>query len=435
MTILQEQTEMFEEKNLDQLRAGETSNFTGNMKLPIHRWFRFSAGYSGEWVYRLLKMKKMDNENLTVLDPFLGCGTTTVSADFADVKSYGIEAQPFIYRIANAKSKWNTDIGEFENFAERIKVEAKSLDEPDIEEVPSLLEKCYSDESLRTLFKIRESYFKNRRDDSVSELVWLAITSTLRECSKAGTAPWQYVLPNKSSKNVTDPLDAFDAQIEMMKIDMEKAQNSSSKPNADILNTDARTLEGIEDDTIDLVITSPPYTNNYDYADSTRLEMTFWGEVERWADLHDAARKYLVRSCTQHVTKEKEELDERLNSEKLNPIIDELEPVCRKLEKEKENHGGKKKYDQMVAAYFKDQFDIWNELRRVCKKESEICYVLGDSAPYGVHVPVDEWVSKIALDRGFQETEFKKIRDRNVKWDNRVHEVPLKEGNLWVYST
>ena len=50
-----------------------------------------------------------------------------------------------------------------------------------------------------------------------------------------------------------------------------------------------------------LVITSPPYANNYDYADATRLEMTFLGEVNGWGDLQAAVRSRLVRSCTQHV--------------------------------------------------------------------------------------------------------------------------------------
>ena len=46
----------------------------------------------------------------------------------------------------------------------------------------------------------------------------------------------------------------------------------------------------------DLAITSPPYANNYDYADATRLEMTFFREVNGWAGLQDTVRKYLVRS-------------------------------------------------------------------------------------------------------------------------------------------
>ncbi len=29
--------------------VGHTSNFLNNMRLPVHRWFRYSAGFSAEW--------------------------------------------------------------------------------------------------------------------------------------------------------------------------------------------------------------------------------------------------------------------------------------------------------------------------------------------------------------------------------------------------
>ncbi|SRR5258708_5483850 len=34
--------------------VGHTSNFLDNMRLPVHRWFRYSAGFSAEWVKWLL---------------------------------------------------------------------------------------------------------------------------------------------------------------------------------------------------------------------------------------------------------------------------------------------------------------------------------------------------------------------------------------------
>ncbi|MCF6158013.1 MAG: hypothetical protein E3K32_05445 [wastewater metagenome] len=46
-----------------------------------------------------------------------------------------------------------------------------------------------------------------------------------------------------------------------------------------VLMTDARGPEGCSQFQVDAVVTSPPYPNNYDYADATRLEMTFWGEI------------------------------------------------------------------------------------------------------------------------------------------------------------
>lgn len=57
---------------------------------------------------------------------------------------------------------------------------------------------------------------------------------------------------------------------------------------------------------------------------------------------------------------------------------------------------------------------------------------MGDSAPYGVHVPVERWLGELAIAAGFEDYSFEKTRDRNVKWENRKHKVPLHEGCLWV---
>ena len=59
-----------------------------------------------------------------------------------------------------------------------------------------------------------------------------------------------------------------------------------------------------------------------------------------------------------------------------------------------------------------------------------MCWVVGDSAPYGVYCPIDRWIGDLALASGFREYSFEKLRDRNIKWKNRKHRVPLKEGLL-----
>lgn len=106
--------------------------------------------------------------------------------------------------------------------------------------------------------------------------------------------------------------------------------------------------------------------------------------------------------------------------------------MCTKLDLEKENHGGKKNYHTMIALYFLDLAKVWQHLRYVCKEGGTVCFVIGDSAPYGVYVPVDEWLGRLAVAAGFKEFYFEKTRDRNIKWKNRKHRVPLKEGRLWI---
>jgi DNA modification methylase len=76
---------------------GHTSTFLDNMRLPIHRWFRYSAGFSAEWVKWLLAERKLDEAR--VIDPFVGSGTTCLACDEMGVASYGLEAHPFIHRV------------------------------------------------------------------------------------------------------------------------------------------------------------------------------------------------------------------------------------------------------------------------------------------------------------------------------------------------
>lgn len=88
----------------------------------------------------------------------------------------------------------------------------------------------------------------------------------------------------------------------------------------------------------------------------------------------------------------------------------------------------------MIACYFLDMARVWIALRRVCKSPVTVCFMIGDSAPYGVYIPVIEWMGLLAQAAGFESFNFEKVRDRNVKWKNRKHRVPLCEGCLWVYG-
>ena len=67
----------------------------------------------------------------------------------------------------------------------------------------------------------------------------------------------------------------------MLAADMTSWQGHASSPRALVCREDARECEGVPDGWADLVVTSPPYANNYDYADATRLEMTFLRDIAR----------------------------------------------------------------------------------------------------------------------------------------------------------
>lgn len=413
-------------------KIARSGTFTDNMKLPIHRWFRYSAGFSAEWVQsEIIKYKENTGNSPVILEPFSGSGTTNIAADSLRVESYGIEGHPFISRIAKAKQLWHIDVDEFRDtmsnvisYASNTRVSSDRYDES------NLLGKCYSPESFDHLDRLKNAYEVLADGSPVWELIHLNITSILRACSHAGTAQWQYVLPNKTKSKVLDPFEASLGKMEIMASDMKFAQDSGWESRSHIMSHDAR--KPFNTPKCNLLISSPPYPNNYDYADATRLEMMFWEEIAGWGDLKTAVRPTLMRSCSQHSASDKVNLDEMLADPLLEPIRNEIVKVTKELEVIRLTKGGKKAYHTMVAAYFLDLAKIWINIRQNMTKESRVCFVVGDSAPYGVYVPAEKWLGELALASGFSSYSFEKLRDRNTKWKNRKHTVPLHEGRLWV---
>ena len=299
-------------------------------------------------------------------------------------------------------------------------------------EQPTLIQRSFDPELLAYLDALKSAWHLNDDQSPASELVWLAITAILRSCSKSGTAQWQYILPNKTKKKVLHPEVAFQQQVKMMISDMGWMQLQTDRSRAILITGDARSFGRVLDKKVDAVITSPPYANNYDYADALRFEMTFWGEVNGWGDIHDKVRKHLIVSSSQHSSKEKLQADELLSSPILESIRPELTKVVNRLAVARESHGGKKHYHTMVAAYCRDIALVLQELHAVCRPGAHMCWVIGDSAPYGVYCPIDTWIGELALAQGFASYRFEKLRDRNTKWKNRKHRIPLKEGLLWI---
>ena len=424
------QESLFPNEVMIQKAKERSSTFVDNLRLPIHNWYRFPAGFSALWVRELL-LKQAREGRRNVLDPFAGSGTVPLEAEYCGYHSAGVEAHPFVSKVAQAKLEWREDPSVFLEGALAILREAHAnivVAKPTSE----LIKRSYDEHKFNRLASLIEAWRSSTDDSPKYKLAWLAIISVIRASSHAGTAQWQYQLPRKRKKIVADPLDMFELRAHAMSSDIRERQSQSHGPRATINLDDARACASITDSWADLVVTSPPYVNNYDYADATRLELTVLGEVERWRDLHEVVRKHLLPSCTQHVSKFRNQTQDMLDSRLLNPIEREIREVCENLEIASEEHQGRKAYHTLVAAYFKDMAKVWQQLRRVTRDDGLVCFVVGDSAPYGVYVPVDEWMGRLALAAGFKSYTFEKLRDRNVKWKNRKHRVPLHEGRLWV---
>jgi len=96
------------------------------MKLPLHRWFRYAAGFSAEWVQQVLQ-NTCNGVPIRLLDPFAGSGTTVLAGQAVGIEAIGLEAHPFVARIAQAKLLWGTDVAAFQALAHEIGAQAKTF--------------------------------------------------------------------------------------------------------------------------------------------------------------------------------------------------------------------------------------------------------------------------------------------------------------------
>jgi len=101
------------------LRSSRSGTFVDNLVLPIHRWFRYSAGFAAQWVEQVLADWGIGPGHV-VLDPFAGSGTVPVVCDSLGIASFGTEAHPLVARICRAKLLWSTPPDRVASFAAAV---------------------------------------------------------------------------------------------------------------------------------------------------------------------------------------------------------------------------------------------------------------------------------------------------------------------------
>lgn len=422
-------------------KNNEYGTFKDSRRAPIHRWFQYPAGYS----HKLVKAKINEyalNKNSWILDPFAGCGTTIVSAMECGVNSIGIEAHPFVYKVAKIKTYWNYTFDKLKQDKDVLfdildKAERKELSNLHLNGMPELVKKCYSEYNLKKLILIRDTIQKVILDNRHRDLFNLALTATLRSASKAGTG-WPYIAPNKYHEKVVekDAFSEFRGRVTLMLSDLSLAisNNNETKQVAHILILgDARKKHiCIPDDSIDLAITSPPYLNNYDYADRTRLELYFFGMAKTWGEITSKIRDKLIIAATTQVVRTAQKPLSGEIEDAAPKVFRELQCKIDELQVMRLSKGGRKSYDIMVTGYFNDMFSVLRRVYEALKPGGVFVLVLGDSAPYGVHIPTEVYLGEIAKGIGFKTYEIEVLRKRGDKWASNPqrHTVKLKESLL-----
>lgn len=408
-----------------------------NARSPIHNWYKFTAGFSHKFVDEIIASENLDKKrNSQIFDPFAGCGTTLVSSQKVGVPAIGNEGQEFMFDIIRAKLNWKISSLEFEEYLEFFKYSLKEgMSTFDHINTPHLLLKTlYTKPTLAKLYLLKDSILSI--DSWKYKLFFkLALSQTLHKvCIHPIAVP--YISRNKTLLNTNQPWEVFETISRKMFDD--SIQYFDKTKTSKIYLQDSRKINPhIENGECNLCITSPPYLNNLDYGEVSKVHTHFFDITNNWNDITEQVRKKLVTGSTTHYKNSQFIFEEFENSEfylENKTLVENLIKTSKKIKKSANEKSGKKSFDILTLLYFQDMYSVLKEIRRVVRKRNNSYLILGDSAPYGIQVYTTDILGKISQSVGFPHYKIHKIRLRGTKWKTLKyrHSVELTENVLVI---
>ena len=361
-----------------------------------------------------------------VLDPFCGTGTTLVEAKLCGIPSVGLEANPVAQLASSVKVDWSIDPDGFLQQAEHIAFCARSnLKDQGIDDAQAF-PSHEIDVTLRTLepeaaelllgnsisplplhkVLVLLDCIEQHHDEPYYRHEILALAKALVfSISNLHFGPEVGVgKPRRDAPVVSSWL----SEVKRMANDLHLVAGREYPP-AMVHLADARQLDSLGPNSIDAVITSPPYPNEKDYTRTTRLESVILGFIHNRAELQ-ALKKSLVRSNTRGVYKGDDDDQWVVGNQEIQAIAERIEK--RRLELEKDS-GFEKLYGRVTKLYFGGMARHLASLRRVLRPGARLAYVVGDQASYlRVMIRTGQLLADIAQELGYDLVRLDLFRTR-----------------------
>ena len=404
--------------------------FNKNKELRIHRWYPFVEGYSKEFIESIVneQTQKVD----LCLEPFSGSGTTALELSTKGINCISFEVNPFMFTLSKAKLKVSLykqrtikshilkmkkyivsldddKINPYSRFSTLIEGEEKKKWNIDLEVFIAIEKLKTAIDSLSTIL--------------YKELYIVCLANILLEYSNlyrngkclSYKKGWKDNL--YSQEQVITSFFNFINNIIIE--DLENIETNNFSNHNLLFLGDARKLifENVDDDSVDLIITSPPYLNSRDYTDSYMLELKALNFLTNYNEIKNL-REQTIRS---HVQLKIQNL-KGIQSNILKATISKIESLSR------DSTVWNTEIPNMIIAYFEDMETIFNGMYQKLKKGRRIYFNVSNSAYFGVLINTLEICSEIAENIGFEVVEIRKARYLNPSPQQKEKIDKLLEG-------
>lgn len=339
---------------------------------PIHP---FPARMAPSIVWDMLPQSESP---LRVLDPMAGSGTTLVGARAREHYAFGCDTDPLALLISQA---WCSDVDEKvlkqrgAIVLEQAKKNSRRLSSTNAypskadDETRKFMDFWFDAENRIQLTSLAEA-ISSVRDSNYRRLLWCAF-SRLIITKKVGASLAMDISHSRPHRVYSEaPIKPFDKFLNAVEYVAKKApfkRKCSNAPQATVWKCDARQLP-FKSQSIDMVITSPPYLNAIDYLRGHKLSLVWMG--------YSVSNIRVLRSGN---------IGSELSSGVYqSDIIEETMKRMGDIDKLEQRKKG------MLRRYVNDMFLVISQIQRVLKPAGAAVFVIGDSSIGGVFIQNSE---------------------------------------------
>jgi len=382
-------------RRLRRLLLSRNFDFSGDdTTYPPHALHPFPAKFPPQLVGFFVE--KLTRPGQLVLDPMVGSGTVLVECQRLGRNAYGFDVDPLAILLARAKTRrpvlsqmWKA-YHQVATGAEKLLLNratlARAFKRRFGNQEMDFLRFWFPAKSRRELLALVLSITevsKSRRNSNIIPWLWLLLSSIIitKEPGVSLARDLSHSRPHRSSRSATkSPLNVLEQRFAKM---LDEIDQMSVAPDRTVVRTgiaDCRRRIPLSDNSVDLIVTSPPYAAAIDYLRTHKFSLVWMGyaleEIAAIRKKHIGAAGNSV--CRQAV---------------LSPSLERRINLMRKYAR---------RQARCLERYFSDLALVFREMYRVLKPGRPLIMVVAPSSTNGRRLDVHRHLGRLLEGVGFE---------------------------------